>query len=68
VNADGRIWGCYLHGIFENDAFRRRWLAELGWQGAAHSATTLRQQEYDRLADVVEAALDWAHIERLIGL
>jgi adenosylcobyric acid synthase len=23
VGADGRVWGCYLHGLFENEALRR---------------------------------------------
>ena len=27
VSADGRIAGCYVHGLFTSDAFRRAWLA-----------------------------------------
>lgn len=68
ISADGRVWGCYLHGLFENDDFRHHWLHGLGWQGTTQSTAALRQQAYDRLADVVEAAVDWAQIERLIGL
>ena len=30
---DGRIWGCYLHGLFANDAFRRAWLNSLASRG-----------------------------------
>jgi adenosylcobyric acid synthase len=66
--AGGRIWGAYLHGMLEDSAFRRRWLASLGWQGADGAAGLSRAAEYDRLADVVEAALDWPRIERLIGI
>ena len=29
---DGKIWGCYIHGIFENPDFRQAWLRSLGWQ------------------------------------
>jgi adenosylcobyric acid synthase len=65
---DGRVWGCYLHGIFENDDFRRHWLTTLGWEGTTQSVSALRQQEYDRLADAVEAAVGWAQIATLVGL
>jgi len=68
ISMDGRVWGCYLHGIFENDTFRRHWLQGLGWQGTSQTAAAVRQQAYDRLADVVEGALDWAQIERLLRL
>jgi adenosylcobyric acid synthase len=29
VAEGGRVWGSYLHGIFENHAFRRHWLNDL---------------------------------------
>jgi adenosylcobyric acid synthase len=30
VSADGRVAGCYVHGLFTSDAFRRAWLATFG--------------------------------------
>lgn len=69
ISVDGRVWGCYLHGIFENDDFRRHWLRGLGWQeGPGQTAATVQQQAYERLANVVESALDWASVERLLRL
>ena len=32
VSSNGKIWGCYLHGIFANDSFRHAWLESLGWK------------------------------------
>ncbi len=29
VSPDGRVWGCYLHGLFANPTLRRAWLASL---------------------------------------
>ncbi|TQV79380.1 cobyric acid synthase [Denitrobaculum tricleocarpae] len=35
VSADGRIAGCYLHGIFSADGYRQSLLARLGRSGAS---------------------------------
>ena len=67
-SADGRIWGTYLHDVFTNDGFRLRWLRSLGWQGSGGNAKVLREAEYDRLADAVEAAVDLPGIFRLMGM
>ena len=61
------MWGSYVHGLFENDGFRHRWLRRLGWSGAVAATTALREREYDRLADVVEEAVDWGAVEALMG-
>jgi adenosylcobyric acid synthase len=34
MSPDGRVWGCYMHGLFGNDRFRRAWLASLARPGA----------------------------------
>jgi adenosylcobyric acid synthase len=68
LDDSGRIWGTYLHGLFEDDAFRRGWLAQLGWRGAGLPPSLMRQAEYDRLATAVEAAIDWAQLEQLTGI
>ena len=66
ISDNGRVWGTYLHGIFENEGFRREWLRSLGWRGSESSLADLREAEYDRLADAVQANVDWAEIERVI--
>jgi adenosylcobyric acid synthase len=68
-SADGRIWGTHLHGLFRNDAFRRAWLASLGWRPApGQDARPARRgpAAYDHLADVLEANLDMARLDRII--
>ncbi len=62
---DGRIWGCYLHGLFANDAFRRAWLDSLQPRRAAGSAYDL-DAALDRLADAVEATLDMKRLQELV--
>ncbi len=62
---DGRVWGCYLHGLFANPALRRAWLASLGWEGAEAPPAALADP-FDRLADVVEAALDMPLLDTII--
>jgi adenosylcobyric acid synthase len=70
VSAGGRIWGTYLHGIFDSGEFREEWLRSLGRQGTGKALPfrEVREQAFDRLADEVEAALDMKALERIIGL
>ncbi|MEL6272179.1 MAG: cobyric acid synthase, partial [Chloroflexota bacterium] len=67
ISADGRIWGCYLHGLFENEAFRRAWLHSLGWKGSNTPQPTFAQR-IDRLADHVEAALNMERLMQITGI
>jgi adenosylcobyric acid synthase len=64
VTAGGRIWGSYLHGIFDNDNLRHAWLRSLDWQATGQSFD--REAAYNRLADHVEAHLDMAMLRRII--
>jgi adenosylcobyric acid synthase len=68
ASEDGRILGLYLHGLFDNDNFRRAWLASLGAEAAGRNFGELRAQAFDRLADAVEAALDMERLDALIEL
>lgn len=63
--ADGRIWGCYMHGLFENDNLRHAWLNSLGLQQVSSSLPSL-DQSLDRLADELEANLELGWIETLV--
>jgi adenosylcobyric acid synthase len=64
---DGSVWGCYLHGLFANDAFRHAWLRSLGWQGPGdHESSQLLERSLERLADEVEAALDMDRLDKII--
>jgi adenosylcobyric acid synthase len=62
---DGRVWGCSMHGIFANNAFRPGWRGRLGWSVGRVVAP---RYPYERLADHVEAHLDARQIEQLFAL
>jgi adenosylcobyric acid synthase len=69
VGAEGRIWGCYLHGLFANAPLRRAWLASLPARdgSAAADAPASLDDTLDRLADAVEAALDMKQLQTILG-
>jgi adenosylcobyric acid synthase len=67
MSPDGRIWGCYVHGLFANEDLRHAWLTSLGWHepaGAAMPAS--RAKSFDRLADAVLCAVDMQELQRII--
>jgi len=51
----GNVLGVYLHGLFENTAYRQRFLDRLGWHGHAADWRALLDAELDRVASLVEA-------------
>jgi adenosylcobyric acid synthase len=67
VSPDGRLWGCYLHGLFENVPLRRAWLASLGWQPPESAPLAGCAAAFDRLADAVESALDMGKLDSWLG-
>ena len=64
ASADGRVRGCYLHGLFASDAFRARFLAELGTQSELAFSDSV-ESTLDALAAHMEAHFD---IDRLLAL
>jgi len=64
VSADGRVMGCYIHGLFAGDSFRASFLGGLG----ATSATAVEagvEAALDALADHLAAHVD---LDRLLAL
>ncbi|OLN29667.1 Cobyric acid synthase [Desulfovibrio sp. DV] len=72
AGADGLVWGAYLHGIFDADAFRRAFLDGLrsrrGLAPIGRPAVYDIEPALDRLADTLEASLGLAAVVRLLGL
>jgi adenosylcobyric acid synthase len=60
---DGHVAGCYLHGLFAADAFRRAFIAKLGGVGDAALAYEARiETTLDALAAHLERHLDVARL------
>ena len=65
------IWGAYLHGLFDADAFRRHWLDGLRARRGLAPVGTITPYDLepalDRLADVVEESLGRSGLAALVG-
>jgi adenosylcobyric acid synthase len=60
VSPDGRVAGCYLHGLFTSDGFRRALLARLGAEAGVVAYEQLVETTLDGLANHLEQHLDLA--------
>ena len=69
---NGLIFGCYIHGLFDNNSLRTQlisWLCErkgLSWQTAPHQNTS--GEAVDRLVALLEQHIAMKPIDRLVKL
>lgn len=76
VSEDGRVFGTYIHGIFDNDAFRRHVInlirEEKGWEPLVEDEVLTvkeqRERDFNKLADVVRASMNIDLIYKIMGL
>lgn len=72
IRSDGQVMGTYLHGIFDNDTFRRQVLDALRVKkgleplGKIMNRSQAKEAAYDRLAQIVRSSLDMTLIEKLM--
>jgi adenosylcobyric acid synthase len=67
----GNVWGCYLHGLFENDALRRAVLEPLRAarglpEPAPVSYAAMLEHSIDRVAEAVRKHLDTEAVRALL--
>ncbi|PUB16182.1 cobyric acid synthase [Yoonia sediminilitoris] len=65
ASADGRVLGCYLHGLFSADAFREAFFAQWGMMTEKYNYEAGVDTTLDQLSEHLEAAMD---IDRLLTL
>ncbi len=67
-NPSGRVWGCYIHGLFANHNLRRAWLESLDWD--SQNANEVQEDPFAAsltyLSDTVESVLDMEKLEAMI--
>jgi adenosylcobyric acid synthase len=75
VSDDGRVWGSYLHGLFDNDGLRHRLINHLKATGDVEptkeglgSFRRWKEEQYDKLASHLRGHLDMDRIYQIIGL
>ena len=76
ISSDGRVFGTYIHGIFDNDVFRRHIINSIrehkGWGALVESdIITVREQrdkDFNKLADVVRNSLDMDKLYKIMNL
>jgi len=77
ISEDGRVWGTYIHGIFDNDGFRRNFIkrARLTNGISVHSEEhdsfsfqEFKETQYDRLAALVIRSINMEAFYKIAGL
>lgn len=74
VSPDGRVFGSYIHGIFDNMTFTRAYINAIRHsmglserQEENLDFKSFKEGEYNKLADLMEAHLDMKAIEEILA-
>ncbi len=65
LSADGRLAGCYVHGLFAHDDFRRAFVAALGVDTVGLSYESTVDAALDELAETLARSIDIGALEAL---
>jgi adenosylcobyric acid synthase len=75
VSEDGGVWGTYLHGLFDNNAFAHAWINRLrgkkGLPPRSEEHLNLRADRkaiYARLSGWIREHVDMERVKRIMGL
>ncbi len=70
VTTDGRIFGTYIHGIFDANLFRRNFLNRMrvkkGWSVLSQTTNFDPDRELDKLARLVRNSMDMKHLYKIL--
>ena len=73
VSRDGKVWGTYIHGIFDNDEFRTGFLNSIrDEKGFKNQCPVLFQikrcEEIKKMAEIIHESIDMKKIYEIIGV
>jgi adenosylcobyric acid synthase len=67
ISDDGRVWGTYIHGVFDRPGFRRLWLNQIRERkGLTPAPATSSEKVTRRLSSAIERWAD--HVQRHLNL
>jgi adenosylcobyric acid synthase len=72
ISENGYVWGTYIHGIFDNDIFRRDFLNRIRIKKGLAPIKTYCEfnidREFDKLAELFRKNLDMKFLYNILGL
>ena len=73
INQEQNVMGAYIHGIFDNGEFTRKFLNNIRRRKGlapideSFSFTDFKEREYDKLADHLRTNLNIEEIYKILG-
>ncbi len=76
ISDNGKIWGTYIHGIFDNDHFRRNFLNNIRLDkglkplklDSAYNYKQLKEEGFNKLAELLKESIDFQLLLKIMGL